>query len=253
MKIKVSNEVSVNKYLQKLIFYLTILLGAGSLILFMIFLYKGSTKFIDFGLTTNDALILNAVLSFLFFLQHSIMLRNFFKAKVIFFIPDRYHAALFSIASGMVLTTVVIFWQKTDTIIYAVSGFYSIPFIGIFIISCVGFFWGVRALGKFDPFGIRAIKSRKEKRSQKFRVAGPYHWVRHPLYFFMLALIWTPQSLTADRLLFNILWTIWILIGTVLEENDLITELGDVYKKYQKKVPMLFPNLFITKNNNWEE
>ena len=46
-----------------------------------------------------------------------------------------------------------------------------------------------------------------------------------------------------DRLLFNFLWTVWIVIGSYLEEIDLIAEFGDAYRDYQKRVPMLVPFL----------
>jgi protein-S-isoprenylcysteine O-methyltransferase Ste14 len=46
-----------------------------------------------------------------------------------------------------------------------------------------------------------------------------------------------------DRLLFNLLWTIWIVIGSYFEEKDLIAEFGDAYREYQKRVPMLVPFL----------
>jgi protein-S-isoprenylcysteine O-methyltransferase Ste14 len=65
--------------------------------------------------------------------------------------------------------------------------------------------------------------------------------VRHPLYFFSLIMFWSCPGLTADRLLFNLMWTTWIIAGTVLEERDLLREFGDGYREYQKKVPMLIP------------
>ena len=74
-------------------------------------------------------------------------------------------------------------------------------------------------------------------------VAGPYRWVRHPLYLFMILMIWFYPDLTRDRLLFNLLWTAWIVIGSWFEEIDLISEFGDAYCQYQKRVPMLVPLL----------
>jgi protein-S-isoprenylcysteine O-methyltransferase Ste14 len=44
-----------------------------------------------------------------------------------------------------------------------------------------------------------------------------------------------------DRLLFNVLWTLWVVLGTYLEEKDLVAEFGEKYRHYQKTVPMLFP------------
>jgi len=76
-----------------------------------------------------------------------------------------------------------------------------------------------------------------------FTVAGPYRWVRHPLYLFTILMIWSCPDLTRDRLLFNLLWTVWIVIGSYFEEIDLIVEFDDAYREYQKRVPMLVPLL----------
>jgi protein-S-isoprenylcysteine O-methyltransferase Ste14 len=59
----------------------------------------------------------------------------------------------------------------------------------------------------------------------------------------MILMIWSCPDLTRDRLLFNLLWTVWIVIGSYFEEIDLIAEFGDAYREYQKRVPMLVPFL----------
>ncbi|MFW6284408.1 MAG: methyltransferase family protein, partial [Desulfosalsimonas sp.] len=70
---------------------------------------------------------------------------------------------------------------------------------------------------------------------------GPYKFVRHPLYFFSLLMIWSCPDITADRLVFNVLWSGWIVTGAWLEEKDLVRDLGRQYRDYQKSVPMLIP------------
>jgi len=72
-------------------------------------------------------------------------------------------------------------------------------------------------------------------------VRGAYRWVRHPLYLGVLLLLWAPLDLGLDRLLAATLWTAWIVAGTVLEERDLVAELGEPYRAYQRAVPMLLP------------
>jgi len=72
-------------------------------------------------------------------------------------------------------------------------------------------------------------------------VRGPYRWIRHPLYLTTLLMIWSCPDLTADRLMFNFLFTGWIIVGTVLEERDLVADYGDDYRNYQRRVPMLIP------------
>jgi protein-S-isoprenylcysteine O-methyltransferase Ste14 len=71
--------------------------------------------------------------------------------------------------------------------------------------------------------------------------------VRHPLYFFTLVLIWSSPDITLDRLLFNVLFTGWIVMGTRLEERDLVAEFGEHYRAYQRYVPMLIPYKLINR------
>ncbi len=72
-------------------------------------------------------------------------------------------------------------------------------------------------------------------------VQGAYRWVRHPLYLTILLMIWSHPDPTADRLLFNVLFTTWIIVGTVLEERDLVAVFGNDYQNYQRRVPMFIP------------
>jgi protein-S-isoprenylcysteine O-methyltransferase Ste14 len=44
----------------------------------------------------------------------------------------------------------------------------------------------------------------------------------------------------------NVVLTIYVIIGTKLEERKLVLEFGDTYIQYQKEVPMLIP---FTKSN----
>ena len=61
------------------------------------------------------------------------------------------------------------------------------------------------------------------------------------MYSAALLLFWSYPDLTADRLLFNVLWTLWVVVGTVLEERDPVVAFGDPYRDYQRQVPMLIP------------
>ncbi len=74
-----------------------------------------------------------------------------------------------------------------------------------------------------------------------FVVRGPYRWVRHPWYAAAIVLFWSNTDLTADRLLFNLLWTVWVCVGARLEEKDLLAQFGTIYGEYRRQVPMLVP------------
>jgi methanethiol S-methyltransferase len=139
---------------------------------------------------------------------------------------------------------VVIFWQPVDYPLLTLTGGLRWLARAVFFLALAGFFWGVASLGFFDPFGLIPILPDRyaiPNPQQGLVVRGPYRWVRHPLYFCVIWLMWSCPDLTADRFLFNILWTVWIIIGARLEERDLIATFGQAYLDYRQQVPMLLP------------
>jgi protein-S-isoprenylcysteine O-methyltransferase Ste14 len=219
-------------------------IGWVSLLLFGAFLAVGPLTIGHFYASEHQLLLWDGFLSLLFFIQHSGMIRTPFRNWLAHFIPRHYHASSYAIASGIALTAVVLCWQPSQTVFYEATGLLRLLSRAIFIIAIMGFSWGVRALGHFDTFGLDPIKAylrRRPLRPSNFVVRGPYLWVRHPLYFFMIALIWSCPDVNSDRLLFNVLWTLWMVLGSYLEEKDLVAEFGERYRQYQKTVPMLLP------------
>jgi len=236
----------MSKYAAYIMIGLARILGGMSLLAFIIFLFVGSFNLLNMHLDESEVLWLDAGLSFLFFIQHSGMIRKPFHRWLALFIPEEYAGAVYAIASGILLLLLILLWQTSTLTIITPSGIFRWSLRAVSCFSLLGFYWGVKALRFFDPFGLRPIFNRLRGRNPKpmpFIVVGPYRWVRHPLYLFMTLMIWSCPNLTADRLLFNLLWTAWIVIGSYLEERDLIVEFGDAYREYQKRVPMLVPLL----------
>jgi protein-S-isoprenylcysteine O-methyltransferase Ste14 len=223
---------------------LAILFGGGSLMAFLLFLLTGSPEIISLNFHASEVLWWDAGLSIAFFIQHSGMVRKSFRQRLAQFLPKEYEGAVYAIVSGIVLLAVIVLWQKSFPVFTISRGVFRWLFYIAYLLSFVGFIWGIRALRVFDPYGLRPILGRlrgRMPRSILLSVRGPYRWVRHPLYLFMIVMIWSCPDLTSDRLLFNGLWTIWIVIGSILEERDLVSEFGDAYGEYQRKVPMLIP------------
>jgi methanethiol S-methyltransferase len=232
------------RLIAKSIMLVATIFGRASMLFFVIFLFGGSLGLVQMRLTETMALFWDGMLSVVFFIQHSYMIRRGFRASLSNIAPSFYNDAIFTIISSIVLVTIVVFWQPSATFLYELKGLPLWIARGVFFLSIAGIGWGVYALKSFDPFGraaIRAHLSWKLPRPPQFAVSGPYLWVRHPLYFFVILLIWSCPDLTVDRLLFNFLWTVWIYVGTILEEKDLISDFGDDYLQYQRSVPMLIP------------
>ena len=232
---------------------LAVVIGGGSLLLFGVFLLIGPIPVIHFDASELLILLWNASLSILFFVQHSGMVRTSFRTMLGRIMHPDYHPAVYSIASGIALSTVVLLWQPSQTVIIHVEGFLRFAVQAISALAIIGFLWGVQALGSFDTFGLASIKVHmrgRQLRPPALVLRGPYLWVRHPLYFFIIVLFWSAPDVGSDRLLFSVLWTLWIVVGSFLEERDLVAEFGENYRQYQKTVPMLFPWRFGSPGNS---
>ena len=222
---------------------LSIVIGVGSLIVFTIFLYTGPFHSKNLGLGIASALVLDTSLCLVFFFQHSGMIRKSTKHCMSRVISEQDYGAVFSIVSGITLLALVFFWQETALVLASADGFYRWSFRAVFFLAIAGQVWGIWSLKSADLFGTESLLRRPGPTppSAPMVVRGPYRWVRHPLYLTTLLMIWSYPDLTADRLLFNVLFTAWIIVGTVLEERDLVADYGDAYRNYQRAVPMLVP------------
>jgi len=93
--------------------------------------------------------------------------------------------------------------------------------------------------------GIKQITGRaKEDTAPVITKHGLYGHVRHPIYLggFVFFLILATDASLAQFLGYLIL-ALYMVIGTFREDRRLANELGDVYRKYQKEVPMFLPKL----------
>jgi methanethiol S-methyltransferase len=232
-----------------ILIFLSLLVGGGALLVFGLFLLAGSLDIVTLGFGSGTVLWFDAGLSFLFFIQHSLLIRRSSRRFLFRFSGEETFGAIYSIASGIVLLLMVILWQTSASSLFVAEGVFRWCLRLIFVAACVGMVWSVKTLRGFDVFGIGRLMIRLRNRQPlpgKLIIAGPYLYVRHPLYFFSMCMIWSCPNVTTDRLLFDLLWTLWIIYGAILEEKDLVAEFGEVYQRYRKTVPMLFPKrLFI--------
>jgi protein-S-isoprenylcysteine O-methyltransferase Ste14 len=229
----------------RVVLALAAILGSVSMVAFFaIFLLTGPLSLVDLEVSEAGMLGFNALFCFVFFLQHSGMIRRGYRRWSSRFIPTHYQGASYTIASGVVLLTLVVFWQESAHTLISFEDGPRWVLRAVYCLAILGLAWAILALGSFDGLGLKPIMDRLRKSQSSpmpFTVRGPYRWVRHPLYLFCLLMIWAYPDVTTDRLLFNVLFTAWIIVGTVLEERDLVVAFGDAYRDYQREVPMLLP------------
>ena len=239
--------LTTRKAFNLIILVIAAIIGTTSFLAFLFFSYAGSLNWVNRGMNEGERLVFNTLIFLAFFLQHSLMSRRSFRRRVSVLIPSQYQGAVYTVASGFVLSAFVAFWQGSDLVLFDLHGLPGGVMRAFYFLSILGTGWGMWALRSIDMFGLDPIIENLRGTPpppMTFTIRGPYRWVRHPLYLFMIVLFWSCPSLTADRLLFNLLWTIWVVIGTILEERDLVHDFGKAYRDYQAIVPMLVPHGF---------
>jgi len=111
--------------------------------------------------------------------------------------------------------------------------------------SLLMFFWAF--FFNYDSlsfFGIRQIlnlgKEKKINPQEGIKRNGLLGIMRHPMYLALIIYLWC-QTFRVVDIVINSLLTIYVIVGTMLEERKLVLEFGDEYIKYKKEVPMLIP------------
>ena len=183
----------------------------------------------------------------LYFILHSILASNWLKRAVknksLKSFPF-YRLAY----NGIALITLIFVLQFQDSITptFFFQKTILLQIIG-FSITIFGAILGYLAFKNYSTSEFLGLDYNKPPEENKdiLNTSGFNSFVRHPLYFASLLLIWgyfiaNPNS---NILIMNWVITVYLIIGTKLEEQKLIKEFGQQYKDYINQVPMLLPSI----------
>jgi len=194
---------------------------------------------------TGLALAIDVGLLGLFAVQHSLMARPFFKRWLTRLIPESAERSTYVLFSSLALIAMFAFWQPLGGTVWDVTD----PTGRAVLYSLFAFGWGLVLvatflINHFDLFGLRQVWLQLRGRpysALRFGTPGPYKLVRHPLYVGWFFAFWATPTMSVTHLVFALATTGYILIAIQLEERDLMDSLGEDYRRYREKVPMLIP------------
>ncbi len=199
------------------------------------------------GAPVAQAIIVNLALIALFGLQHSIMARPAFKARLTKFVPVSVERATYVLAASAALILLLQFWHTLPGEIWDVRGSAAEPAIwAIFGVGWTILFISTWLINHFELFGLaQAWRHGRETPPAPPMLREPlfYKWVRHPIYLGFAIAFWATPHMTVSHLLLAVGMTIYILIGIAHEERDLVAHFGPAYVDYRKRVGMLLPGI----------
>lgn len=191
------------------------------------------------------SLIVDLALLLGFALQHAVMARQGIRRWVMRFVSEPAERNTYLIATSRALIALFAFWRPLGGTVWSVeepaatAALYGLCAFGLLLlIVCTAL---IKRFTLFGPRQPRLHPISTAPRPADFRTSGPYRLVRHPLYLGCLVAFWSTPTMTAAHLLFALIVTVYILFAIRLEERDLVASLGDAYREYRQRVPMLIP------------
>ncbi len=159
----------------------------------------------------------------------------------------RFYRLFFNFVALTTLIAVLHYGESLrGQVIFRWDGFLLVPRLILGATALLIFVSGALKYDMLEFFGIRQIISGKSRstlsENGNIETSGILSLTRHPWYLATIIFIWVINSdMYISTLIVDIIFTVYIFIGTVLEERKLIAEFGDNYRDYKKQVSMLFP------------
>jgi protein-S-isoprenylcysteine O-methyltransferase Ste14 len=191
------------------------------------------------------AAVVNILLLGLFAVQHNVMARPRFKNWWTRFVPWPIERSTFVAAASLVLFLMYWQWRPMPAVLWDVK--YAA--VRVFLWALYGLGWllvlySSFLIDHFELFGLKQVWRNYQGRAHEsapFSERSVYRWVRHPLMLGFLIAFWAAPTLTTGRLLFAAVTTAWILLSIQIEERDLLHFLGEPYRRYRERTPMILP------------
>ena len=205
-------------------------------------------KSVDVGASAPwwEALVTDVLLLAAFGVQHSVMARQGFKRWWTRVVPPPVERSTYVLATCAAQALMFWFWLPITTpVVWQVERTPGVAILWtVFGLGWVLVLVSTFLLNHFELFGLQQVFARLTHRAMpeaEFRTPSLYRHVRHPLYLGLLLGLWSVPVMSAGRLLFALGLSLYILIGILFEERDLLRQFGQRYRTYQAQVGMLIP------------
>lgn len=193
----------------------------------------------------DQALVLNTALVAGFALQHSGMARPPCKEAIARLLSPCLVRSTYVLLSSLAVILLMLLWQPIGILVWMVES--PLPGAIITVVYFAGWALIIGAtflIDHLEMFGLRqtwaAFKGRTSQ-EPGFQTPGIYRRVRHPIHLGWLIVLWATPTMTVTRLLLAVGMTVYILVGTRLEERRLARRFP-LYRQYARKVPMFIPS-----------
>lgn len=177
--------------------------------------------------------LVNIALFTLFALHHSVMARSGAKAWITGFVPAELERSLYVWIASLLFLAVCWLWQPLPGMFWRATG---PPHLALNVVQLGGFSLTLAAARMIDVLELAGVRRANHVRPTEFKAAGPFGFVRHPIYLGWILIVFATPEMSASKLLFAVVSTAYLFAAIPLEEASLVEEFGEKYLTYQREV-----------------
>jgi protein-S-isoprenylcysteine O-methyltransferase Ste14 len=184
--------------------------------------------------TAAWAILVDLLLFGGFAAHHSIMARTGAKRWLERRLDPAMERAAYVWVSSILLVLVCAAWRSLPGTLYSLDGIWR--WTG-WTVQITGIALTLRAAGVIDAFELAGIRqARGDRTAAAFKVVGPYHFVRHPIYLGWMLMTFGAPEMTATRFSFAAISSAYLFVAVPFEERSLVHAFGDAYRDYTRRV-----------------
>jgi protein-S-isoprenylcysteine O-methyltransferase Ste14 len=191
------------------------------------------------GGSAATAIAINVLLFSIFAFHHSLLARPAAKAVVRRLAPPELERSLYTWVASLLFALVCWQWALVPGTFYRLDGVWRAIVYGMQLAGILLTIRASRLLDVLDLSGVRAVEraaSSEPPRHVPLETTGLYGFVRHPLYFAWMLVVFATPDMTATRLVFALVSTSYLAIAIPWEERALIETFGPDYERYRERV-----------------
>lgn len=169
---------------------------------------------------------------------HSLLAASAVKAHVAARWPalGRRYRLLYNLVATVLILPLVAATEWLDARpLWSWDGIWSWVSNALGALALAGIVWSSRAYDLREFLGVGA-----QRPLQVLGLSAAHRFVRHPWYFLGLVWLWT-RDMDGARLMAAAVITLYVVIGSCLEDRKLEQTHGEPYRRYRRQVPGLLP------------
>jgi methanethiol S-methyltransferase len=186
------------------------------------------------------AVALNVALFTGFALHHSLFARIGLKNVVRRIFPPALERSLYTWVASLLFLVVCLAWRPLSGVVYHVPAPWSALGYALQLGGIVVTFYGSRALDVLELAGVRQVLNARRPQTAAHAVplqtGGMYGFVRHPVYFGWLLIVFGAPQMTMTRFVFAVVSSLYLAVAVPFEERSLVGTFGDAYADYKRQV-----------------